>query len=91
MKDSQKLLQNVYVHDNKLWYQIHSCTKNELIEDTQLIDFMVVDVRENKIHYRDDFIALNKLQDTSIFDILDFLDSLRYKVYKQFEISIKGN
>ena len=85
----QNKLQNVYFYNGYLWAQIKSEDKMKLLnKNSNLKNFIVVHVTKNKIYSKDEFIEefynKNNIIKTNK-EILDDLDSLKYKVYKKIK------
>ena len=89
MKDIQKLMREVYYFDSSLYYQVDSSSKIKLIKNkTQVLkNFIVLDITKNKIFTKDDFISAHNLIDYTSQDIIDYLDTLRFKVYRKIKLS----
>lgn len=86
MKDVQKLMRAVYYFDGKLYYQIQSCYKYKLYKKTKLKNFIVLDVTKNIIMTKDEFLKeYFKGTDYKPEDVINFLDTLRFKVYKKIK------
>ena len=87
MKDVQKLLRPVYYFNNGLYYQVDSCSKIKLIKkNNELKNFIVLDVTENKLYNSVDFILTFGLEFTSSKHVVEFLDTLRFKVYRKIKL-----
>lgn len=87
MKDVQKLLRQVYYFNNGLYYQIDSNSKIKLIKkNKELKNFIVLDITKNKIFNKDEFINIHCLSLKSSEDIIEYLDTLRFKVYRKIKL-----
>lgn len=88
----QNKLKNVYYYDGYLWAQIKSEDKMSLInKNSNLKDFIAVDITKNKIYTKDEFIDLFYIKNNIIKtnkEIINDLESLRFKVYKQIKLKI---
>lgn len=88
MKDVQKLLRPVYYYDIGIYYQVDSCSKHKLIhktDKTKLKNFIVLDVTLNKIYTKEEFLKEYELELSSNSFIIQFLDTLKFKVYRKIK------
>ena len=88
MKDVQKLLRPVYYYDTGIYYQVDSCSKHKLAhktDKTKLKNFIVLDVTLNKIYSKEEFLKEYDLGESSSSAVIDFLDSLKFKVYRKIK------
>lgn len=88
MKDVQKLLRPVYYYDSGIYYQVDSCSKHKLAhktDKTKLKNFIVLDVTLNKIYSKEEFLKEYDLGESSSSAVIDFLDSLKFKVYRKIK------
>lgn len=88
MKDVQKLLRPVYYYDSGIYYQVDSCSKHKLIHKTdkpKLKNFIVLDVTLNKIYAKEEFLKEYELELSSNTYIIQFLDTLKFKVYRKIK------
>lgn len=88
MKDVQKLLRPVYYYDSGIYYQVDSCSKHKLVhktDKTKLKNFIVLDVTLNKIYSKEEFLKEYDLGESSSSAVIDFLDSLKFKVYRKIK------
>ena len=88
MKDVQKLLRPVYYYDSGIYYQVDSCSKHKLAhktDKTKLKNFIVLDVTLNKIYSKEEFLKEYDLGESSSGAVIDFLDSLKFKVYRKIK------
>lgn len=92
MKDVQKLMRAVYYFDGKLYYQIQSCYKYKLYKKNKLRNFIVLDVTKNIIMSKDEFLKEYFINNINYKpeDVINFLDTLRFKVYKKIK-SLRKN
>ena len=83
----QNKLKNVYYYDGYLWTQIKSEDKMSLInKNGNLKNFIALDITKNIIYTKDEYIGIhNKILKTPE-EIINGLDSLRYKVYKKIKL-----
>lgn len=88
----QNKLKNVYYYDGYLWTQIKSEDKMSLInKNSNLKNFIAVDIAKNKIYTKDEFIDLFYIKNNIIKtnkEIINDLESLRFKVYKKIKLKI---
>lgn len=88
----QNKLKNVYYYDGYLWTQIKSEDKMSLInKNSNLKNFIAVDITKNKIYTKDEFIDLFYIKNNIIKtnkEIINDLESLRFKVYKKIKLKI---
>lgn len=90
MKDIQGLLKGVYYFDGGLYYQINSNSKHKLLnKKCEFKNFIVLDVTKNKIYKRDEFLVEFELTGVSKYDVLEFLDSLKFKVYRKIKLNLE--
>jgi hypothetical protein len=88
MKDIQKLLRPVYYYDSGIYYQVDSCSKHKLVHKTdknKLKNFIVLDVTLNKIYSKEEFLREYDLESSSNSYIIQFLDTLKFKVYRKIK------
>ena len=87
MCNIQNKLKNVYYFNGYLWTQIKSEDKRSLInKNGHLKNFIVLDITKNIIYSKDEYIGIhNKILKTPE-EIINGLDSLRYKVYKKIKL-----
>lgn len=88
LKDVQKLLRPVYYYDSGIYYQVDSCSKHKLAhktDKTKLKNFIVLDVTLNKIYSKEEFLKEYDLGESSSSAVIDFLDSLKFKVYRKIK------
>lgn len=87
MCNIQNKLKNVYYFNGYLWTQIKSEDKRSLInKNGHLKNFIVLDITKNIIYTKDEYIGIhNKILKTPE-EIINGLDSLRYKVYKKIKL-----
>lgn len=90
MCNIQNKLKNVYYFNGNLYYQIKSEDKMSLInKNGNFKNFIVLDITKNKIMDKDDYIDFFYIQkniNKTNIEILNDLDSLRYKVYKKIKL-----
>lgn len=88
----QNKLKNVYYYDGYLWTQIKSEDKMSLInKNSNLKNFIVVDITKNKIYTKDDFIEIFYIKNNIVKtnkEIINDLESLRFKVYKKIKLKV---
>ena len=88
----QNKLKNVYYYDGYLWTQIKSEDKMSLInKNSNLKNFIAVDITKNKIYTKDEFIDLFYIKNNIIKtnkEIINDLESLRFKVYKKIKLKV---
>lgn len=88
MKDIQTLLRPVYYYDSGIYYQVDSCSKHKLqhkTDKTKLKNFIVLDVTLNKIYSKEEFLREYDLEFSSNSYIIQFLDTLKFKVYRKIK------
>lgn len=89
MKDIQVLLKAVYYFDGGLYYQVNSNSKSKLLnKKNEFKNFIVLDVTKSKIYTKDEFLVEFELYDVSKYTVLEFLDSLKFKVYRKIKLNI---
>ena len=85
-KDIQNLLRPVYYFNEGVYYQVDSTSKSKLANKRgELKNFIVLDVTLSKIYYRDKFLKEMNLQESNSTEIIEFLDTLKYKVYRKIK------
>lgn len=85
----QNKLKNVYYYNSALWHQIKSEDKLSLInKNGNLKNFIVLDITKDIIYTKDSFINNFYKEDhiKNNLEIVNELDSLRYKVYKKIKL-----
>lgn len=91
MKDVQKLLRPVYYFNNGIYYQVDTCSKVKLLkknkENKELKNFIVLDITINKIYSKDEFIIAHNLLLAGPEEIIEYLDTLRFKVYRKIKLN----
>lgn len=90
MCNVQNKLKGVYYFNGNLYYQIKSEDKMSLInKNGNFKNFIVLDITKNKIMDKDDYIDFFYIQkniNKTNIEILNDLDSLRFKVYKKIKL-----
>lgn len=88
----QNKLKNVYYYDGYLWTQVKAEDKTTLInKNSNLKNFIVVDITKNKIYTKDDFIEIFYIKNNIVKtnkEIISDLESLRFKVYKKIKLKV---
>lgn len=88
MKDIQKLLRPVYYFNNGIYYQVDTNSKVKLIKkNKELKNFIVLDITQNKIYSKDEFISVFVLDNHTTEQITEYLDTLRFKVYRKIKLN----
>lgn len=88
MKDVQKLLRPVYYFNNGIYYQVDTNSKVKLIKkNKELKNFIVLDITQNKIYSKDEFISVFVLDNHTTEQITEYLDTLRFKVYRKIKLN----
>ena len=92
MCSKQNKLKNVYYYDGYLWTQVKAEDKTTLInKNSNLKNFIVVDITKNKIYTKDDFIEIFYIKNNIVKtnkEIISDLESLRFKVYKKIKLKV---
>lgn len=88
----QNKLKNVYYYDGYLWTQVKAEDKTTLInKNSNLKNFIAVDITKNKIYTKDDFIEIFYIKNNIVKtnkEIISDLESLRFKVYKKIKLKV---
>lgn len=81
------LLRSTKYYDGYLWYKLSSKDKHKMINNGgNLKDFIVIDVTDDKIFTKSEFLVEKSLTEASADAVVEALETIKYKVYRKIKL-----